>query len=275
MQSFPPENAPQQPLVVRAGSVLSAGAIAAVLASAPAALRMASESQGAAVAWIGLAACLTVPASLAVLLLRGARAGMRAFASDDPALTAWCLACWAIASLLVLTVLGAVLRATTHHHGLAGVTFALVGLVVLGAIAIALRRVAAIARASEPFARAAALGASLVTLVVALLLVALRVAKASDGAMLPGDSGALLVDGLAFLIAVGLCSRPELARVAWLAHAGIPLALGVVALGAALLTRDPALGAGIRTHAPLLSPLAALVDGAPMAPPARGSSAAD
>jgi hypothetical protein len=253
---------------VRAGSVLSAGAIAAVLASAPAALRMASESQGAAVAWIGLAACLTVPASLAVLLLRGARAGMRAFASDDPALTAWCLACWAIASLLVLTVLGAVLRATTHHHGLAGVTFALVGLVVLGAIAIALRRVAAIARASEPFARAAALGAS-------LLLVALRVAKASEGAMLPGDSGALLVDGLAFLIAVGLCSRPELARVAWLAHAGIPLALGVVALGAALLTRDPALGAGIRTHAPLLSPLAALVDGAPMAPPARGSSAAD
>jgi len=261
---------------MRAGSLLGAGTIAAVLASVPAALRIASESRGAAGAWIGLAACLTVPASVGVALLRGAREGMRAFATKEASLAAWSIACWTLASFLALTVLGALLRATTHHHGLAGVTFAIVGLALLFSIALTVRRVAAIARGADPFARAAILGASLVALVMAALLVLLRVAGAPGGAALPGSSSDLLVDALAFLIAVGISSRPELLRLPALGRAGIPLALGVVALGAALLSRDPSLAAGIRAHAPLLSPLVGLADDTPAEPsPPPGSSSAD
>jgi choline-sulfatase len=259
MPTFPPENAPPPlPLAVRAGSLLGAGTVAAVLASVPAALRVASESHGAAVAWIALAACATVPASIAVALLRSAREGVRSFAGQDMSLAAWSVATWALASFLVLTALGGLLRATTHHHGLAGVTFAIAGLACVFVTALVVRRVGAVARDSDPFARAAILGASIVALVVALLLVALRVARASDGATLTSSAGDTFVDLLAFAIAVGLFSRPELARASWLARAGVPLALGIVALGLALLTRDPSLAAGIRAHAPLVSPLAAL-----------------
>ncbi len=259
MPTVPPESAPPPPpLTVRAGSLLGAGTVAAALASAPSALRVASESHGAAVAWIAIAACLTLPASIAIALLRSAREGVRSFAGQDMALAGWSVASWAITSFLALTALGALLRATTHHHGLAGVTFAMVGLAVVFGLGLVVRRVAAIARDSDPFTRAAVLGASLVALIVALLVVALRVARASDGATLNAATGDMFVDVLAFAIAVGIFSRPELARASWLARAGIPLALGVVALGLALLARDPSLAAGIRAHAPLLSPLAAL-----------------
>jgi len=267
MPTIPPENAPRQPLAIRAGSLLGAGTVAAALASAPSALRVASGSHGAAVAWIALAACLTVPASIAVALLRSAREGVRSFAGQDMSLVAWSVITWVLASLLALTALGALLRATTHHHGLAGVTFAVVGLAFVFAAGLVVRRVGAIARDSDPFARAAILGASVVALVVALLLVALRVARAADDPTLTASTGDAFVDVLAFAIAVGLFSRPELARASWLARAGIPLALGVVALGLALLARDPSLAAGIRAHAPLLSPLAALTDGASTALP--------
>jgi len=221
-------------------------------------LRLASGSHGVAVVWLALAACLTVPASLAVALVRGARGGLRAFAREDGSVAAWSVVSWALSSLMALTALGALLRATTHHHGLAGVTFALVGLALALSIALAIRRIAAIARDSDPFARSALLGASLVALVVALLLVLFRAARVPDDAALTGATADTLIDSLAFAMAVGILSRPEITRAVWLARAGIPLALGVVALGLALLTRDPSLAAGIRAHAPLLSPLAAL-----------------
>ncbi len=41
---------------------------------------------------------------------------------------AWGIAVWAMTTFLALAAYGALLRATTHHHGLAGVTFALGGL---------------------------------------------------------------------------------------------------------------------------------------------------
>ena len=215
----------------------------------PSALRVASFVPSGPGTWIALAACATVPATLAVAVLRSAREGARTFASDDASLAAWSVGAWVLATFLALTALGAVLRATTHHHGLAGVTFGLVGLAMATFVALLVRRVAAIGRRAEPFTRAALLGTSLVALAVAALLVALRAARASDVAF-PPDTSDALVDALAFAIATGFLSRPALMGSTWLARLGLPLALGVLGLGFALLARDAPLVEAIRAHAP-------------------------
>jgi hypothetical protein len=247
MPSAPPP--PQPSLVFRAGSLLGAGTLAAMAASFPSALRVASFVPSGPGTWIALAACATVPATIAVALLRGARDGARRFAGEDASLAAWSVGSWVLATFLALTALGAVLRATTHHHGLAGVTFALMGLAVATFVALVVRRVAAIGRRAEPFNRAALLGASIVALGVAAMLVALRAMRASDVG-LPPAAGDALIDALAFAIAAGFLSRPAMMTSTWLGRAGLPLAMGVLGLGLALLSRDPALVDAIRAHAP-------------------------
>ena len=63
----------------------------------------------------------------------------------------WGVATWAMATFLALASLGAFLRATTHHHGLAGVTFAIGGLAVGGALALVVRRLMQMARGADPW----------------------------------------------------------------------------------------------------------------------------
>jgi hypothetical protein len=238
--------------------LLGAGTLAAMAGVFPGALRVAAAVPSGPGAWIALAACAAVPAILAVAVLRSAREGARAFAGDDASLAAWSVGAWALATFLGLTVAGAGLRATTHHHGLAGVTFAFVGLAIAVFVALVVRRIAAIARALDPFGRAALLGASIVALCAASLLVATRAARAAGGAEdlgLPLWAGDALVDALAFAIATGFLSRPAMTRAIWLARAGFPLALGVVGLGLALLSKDAALVEAIRTHVPWVQAL--------------------
>jgi hypothetical protein len=247
MPSAPPP--PQPSLAFRAGSLLGAGTLAAMASSFPSALRVASFVPSGPGTWIALAACATVPATIAIAILRSAREGARTFAGDDASLAAWSVGAWALATLLTLTVLGAVLRATTHHHGLAGVTFALVALAATTFVALVVRRVAAIGQRADPFRRAALLGTSLVGLGVAALLVALRAVR-SNGVELPPATSDALVDALAFAIATGFLSRPGLMTSTWLGRVGLPLALGVLGLGLALLSRDASLVEAIRAHAP-------------------------
>jgi hypothetical protein len=254
MHSAPPPS-PQPSLAIRAGSLLGAGTLAAMAGVFPCALRVAAAVPSGPGAWIALAACATVPAILAIAILRGAREGARAFAGDDASLAAWSVGAWALATFLALTVAGAGLRATTHHHGLAGVTFAFVGLAIAVFVALVVRRIAAIARALDPFGRAALLGASIVALCAASLLVAMRAAGSAEDLGLPPWAGDALVDALAFAIAAGFLSRPAMTKATWLARAGFPLALGVVGLGLALLSKDAALVEAIRTHAPWVKAL--------------------
>jgi hypothetical protein len=237
---------------------VGAGALAALVGSIPATARVAPVIVGNALgAWIALSACAIVPMTVAVALARAVRVGARTAAGPDSQLVGWAVATWAMTTFLALAAFGAFLRATTHHHGLAGVTFALGGLTIGGVIAVVARRLMHIARAADPLGRAALASCVIAVLVCTLFVVVVRVARTEDAAGLALSPSAL-VDALAFVIAAGALSRRTFAQVTWLAVAGLPLCLGVLALGWALLSREPALFEAIRAHAPLFAPMAAL-----------------
>jgi len=186
---------------------------------------------------------------LVVGFARSAREGARSIAGEEAPLVTWAIATWAIATFLALSSYGALLRATTHHHGLAGVTFAIGGLGIGALLALVVRRLAQMARDADPWGRTGLVVCIMGALVCALFIVVVRVAR-SGGAEVPP---VLLVDGLAFLTAAAALSHQAFARVAWLTVSGFPLALGVLALGWALLSREPALLDAIRAHAPLFT----------------------
>jgi hypothetical protein len=235
--------------------LLGAGTLAAVACVMPGALRVAAAGASGAAAWVALAACATIPATIAVAVARGARDGARAIASDDAALAGWTVLAWLLATFIALSAFGALLRATTHHHALAGVTFALGGVAVAAFLALVVRRLAAIARGCDALMRSAILGTTIVALAAASLLVVLRAARSSGDLGLPSWTGDAVVDALAFAIATAFASRPAVTRAPWIARLGVPLALGVVGLGLALLTRDPTLVEAVRAHAPWLQVL--------------------
>jgi hypothetical protein len=244
-----PQPEPHVPRVLRAGAAIGAGALASLVASVPAALRVASAPEahlGLAGTWLALAASSLVPCVVAVALFGGARRGLASFGGDGATRRALGFCAWLFASVDAMIALGAILRATTHHHALAGATFALVA---LGAIvllaAIARRLVAASAGWLESTAHAV-LGVIAATFAVVPLVAVLKIGRSSPGA-------GILVDALAYLIAVGFLSRPSLARRRILGIVGPPLAVLVLALGLSRLRGAPLDGA-VHARAPFLSP---------------------
>jgi hypothetical protein len=253
----PPDDAPPTAsLLARTGSLVGAGALAALLGSIPAAARVAPFAGGPVGAWITLGACALGPMIVVVAFARTAREGARTAAGPDSHLVGWAVTIWAMTTFLALAAFGALLRATTHHHGLAGVTFALGGLAIGAALALVARRLMHMARAAEPLGRSALVSSLFAVLVCTIFVVVVRVARAREGSA--DLAPAAVVDALAFVIAAGALSRRTFARVTWLAVGGLPLSLGILALGWALLSREPALLDAIRAHAPLFAPMAAL-----------------
>jgi len=253
-RSRPPES-PPLPFLQRAGSLLGAGAIAASLASVPAALRVASAASPLG-AWLAIVACILVPAITAVAVVRGARDGWSAFEGADAGVDAAGVVAWTLATLIALAALGAGLRATTHHHGLAGVTFGITGAAVGAVIALFTRRAVSLTKRASPPARFIVLGGAFASLIIVVVTLAARLQAVAP---FSPRASALLVDAMAFAIAVTLLSKRTFTRATWLARAGVPLSLGLFALGFAVLSRSPAVAAAIAEHAPAFAWLASLV----------------
>ena len=118
----------------RAGSSALIAAVWSGFAALSAALRVSSDGDVSAwAAWSFCTAC-TIPFMLGVIaLLRSARTGARAIGGDDGAAKAIAFAAWVLLMTGALARFGAVLREKTHHHALAGATFAL-GALVLGVV---------------------------------------------------------------------------------------------------------------------------------------------
>ncbi len=248
MQRGPEHDATTSP-VTRLGTLLGAGALASLAASVPAATRVAREAEGrfgVTGAWLALAAATLLPMIIAVGVLRGARRGAGLF--DAPHVTPRALGfvVWLLASTVALLFFGAALRATTHHHALAGATYALVGLVATVGLAAGASRLVDLAAGWGPIAQRLFLGGAVLLLVLVLSFLSFKVSRTSPAAV------ALLVDVLACFLAAGLASGPVLGGSRIFAALGPPLAAIVLLLGVGGLRAAPKLPAVVRTRAPLM-----------------------
>jgi hypothetical protein len=253
----PPKAAEAGSFIVRLGTAVGLGALAALAGAVPATFRVASvAADGPATwrVWCALAAGALVPMVAAVVVLRGAREGLRAFVGPGTGLRVAGAGLW-LASLLVgFTLLGRVLRAHTHQHALAGVTFAFGALFFAVASAVVCARVVALARGAPEFARRGLVIILGTAAVLALAYVGLRFVRAASHDAASYGAAGTVVDVLAFGLAAFFASRPSLIARRVIALVGPPVAVVVVAVGVATLRSAPMLDA-IGESAPAFAPV--------------------
>lgn len=232
--------------VTRFGTAVGAGVVVALLASLPAALRVVRDGQGPSLPLaLAALAALALPASvLAVGLVRRLRVGLRVAGVSGKSAFGTAVLAFSVVLMGTLSIVGAVLRAKTHHHGLAGTTFALVALVVGIFSGLLAARVGRVLAAASSGARRGAFVVALLAAFGTLALVGLRTANATD---LP--TAHVLVDLLALVVSAAVLSSPLLARAKGLALAGVPAAVAVAMLGISTLHARPALAASIAARA--------------------------
>jgi hypothetical protein len=247
--------------VLRVGAAVGAGAGAAIVCVIPAAMRASSEGEpGVGKALVALSACALVPMIASVVVLRGAREGLRAFAGPGAALRAYGVGLWLGTLLFGLSIFGSLLRATTHHHALAGVTYAFGALAFAVADALVCARVMAVARALPDRGRRVLLLALAVAVGILLFAVGVRFVRAASSDAASYAAAGTVVDVLAFVLAALFASR---ARLAWrrpLALLGPPVAVIVAALGIVAL-RDAPVHDAVVDRAPAFGPAADVLGG--------------
>jgi hypothetical protein len=254
--------------VVRVGTAVGAGTLAAVLASLPAAMRVAAAGVGGAAAaapspgraLLALAAASLVPMVAAVAVARGATDGLRAFAGRGAGLRGFGVALFLATMFVALSVFGSMLRANTHHHGLAGVTFAFGALALAVGDAMVCARVVSIVKGLSPAARRIVVMSVLAGVAIVVFGVVVRFVKAASHDEASYAAAGTVVDVLAFLLVAVFASRPWLARRRALAWVGPPAAVVVLALGVGAL-RDPAVHDAVATKAPAFAPLVDVLGG--------------
>jgi len=227
--------------------------------------------------WPSLVAATLLPMILSVLTLRQARVGLRAFASGDAKKRNASLAIWIGAFYFVLLASGTVLRAKTHHHPLAGATFALAaGAGAIFLVPVSLRLGAIFARWQNENRHMAVVSVAAILLVSALGFALVLTRTFPPGATLSPVVSANLVDVLAFVIAALLASSREFEARRVLALFGPPVAVAFFVLGARYLLATPAIGATIAQRAPAFGPAVVMLGARNEAPsePADGAAPA-
>jgi hypothetical protein len=211
-------------------------------------------------AWTGLAAASLAPMVGAVVVLRGAREGLHAFGGPGAELRAYGVVLWAGSLLAAFALLGSVLRATTHHHALAGVTFAFVAVAVAAGLALLCVRIVAILRQAPARVRrsvALTLGGCLL---VALGGIGMRFLHAASQEPTSAPAAGMVVDVLAFSLAAVFAARRSLASRRAVALLGPPVAVAIAALGFSALG-DASLRTAIDDRAPAFATLVDYVPG--------------
>jgi hypothetical protein len=242
------EDAAAASFVTRLGTVVGGGVLAAAASSLPAELRMGDGGSilRAIEQWLALAAILTPLAILVVAVFRRGRVGLRILAGSRAPLFAAAALWWAVLELGVLSVFGAVLRAKTHHHGLAGVTFAMLALVSgIGIGLVALRGVGMLLKMPAGGHRVALIIAASATFIV-VALIGIRTSRASGL-----HTAAAMVDSLALLVSAAIASTRAMARWRPLAVGGVPIAAAILLLGFACIRAEPDLKELLTEGAPV------------------------
>jgi hypothetical protein len=246
--------------LVRFGSGIGAALVAAAVAVLPAALRLNGDVDASALQiWTALLSLEVVPMIIAVLVLREARVGMRAFAGPDAGVKAVGVVVWLLLLFAVLVPLGAVLT-HAHQRALAGVTYAIGAVVVALGLAVVCGRATRIVCGFSPAGRRAAVVAAVTCILLAVVLAAFRLSRS---AAVSGGVGSALVDVLAFVLGALFASRAAFADRPRLAVVGPPAAAILVVIGISALRGPSSTIAGaLPEHAPAFGPLADVVCGA-------------
>jgi choline-sulfatase len=243
--------------VLIAPVALVAAPLAALIASAPAAARVADERIAFLAAWPAVAGLVGVPLAGLIAAMRLARRSIGDRKPSSAAALVWGAGVWLCLSLPADAVLAAIIKATTHHRALGGATFATFALVVNGVAVLAAWRFAASvlprlpARArSKDFALVVTLGAGMLVL-AAILLAALGAGGPSDAAF-ADRVDALLIDGSLAVAATVLAALwdlpPARAQLASWGGAGGLALLGSIALSS--LVQSPNLSKRVVEQAP-------------------------
>jgi hypothetical protein len=235
-------------LILRIGILVAGGVLSAGIGSLPAALRLGGEGSLATLLerWIILTALCLPIAVVAVAVLRRARVGLRQLLGERAQLLVIGVLWWSVIMLGLLAVVGAVLRKTTHHHALAGVTFAFFAVISGVVVALLARRTAAmLGRGGSKLQK---VGLTIVgsCAVVVLGLVLVRTGKSAD---LHAAAG--LVDAISLAIVALLTSSRAFTKLRPLAVVGLPIAILVLVIGLTLLRFDPKLHPLLAAGAPL------------------------
>jgi hypothetical protein len=225
----PDADSPRLSVMAQIGVALGGAALSSLACTGHAAVRLTPAGVSWPVAWLALAAAAFVPAF--VLLLALPRAMSVALASDPKAArTRWtAVFLWVAIMEMATWMVAKFLRQSTHHHALAGATFAVVAVVLSVAVGLfAVRLAWLVARLGDQVVRVA-----LVVSALAAVFVLAFLARAL------GDTARLtLIDGAAFVVAVGLASRASRVNDPKIGYVGGPIALVLFIAGAWLL-RSP------------------------------------
>jgi arylsulfatase A-like enzyme len=260
-----PPVAAEPPWFQRAGEACLRALAVVVLASVPTALRTAGAGGSFPGGWL-LGAGVLLPIVAAALIL--SRASGRGFhllvQAEGPRAAVLRIALWVGIALPLLEGLGAVLKATTHHRGIAGATFGVLGLVIVAGAALLAQRLVRLGRALVERGLApwipAAIGSAIG--VLPLLVVAATLGR-DPGEGAAASVRAAILDGAIVFVATALAASMELppmlrkpAR-----FGGVPLAV-VVFLGAAwLLSASPLLARAFKAGGGLPSTLLGVLEG--------------
>ena len=242
------DDAEASTFVTRLGTVVGGGVLAAAASSLPAELRIGDGGSiiRAIEQWLALAALLTPLAVLLVAVIRRGRTGLYILAGHRGPLFAAAALWWAVLELGVLSIFGAVLRAKTHHHGLAGVTFAMLALFSgLGIALLAVRGVRLLLRMPSSGHRVALMVAAAAAFLV-VALVGLRTSRAVGL-----HTAAAMVDTLALVVSGSIASSRAMARWRPLAIGGVPMAAFILLLGLACVHAEPDLKEVLAEGAPV------------------------
>ena len=233
----------ESPSLVKLLGALFASALAtALIAGALAAARL--QGASLALSFLVSSAAFALPALVVVALVRLAAASLGGPRNERfrPVLLALSLSS---ATLFVLALaLGRVLRANTHHTGLAGTTFAVIcAVLALGIVPLGIRLAGSMQRwqpARQGLLVAAASGATLIMLAMALARVhhAILAGELGFVAAVPADATTLLVLGV-------VVSLAQIGRLRPLAVLAPPLFVALLVVGVSVTRSHPDLSSAL------------------------------
>ena len=257
--------AAEPPWFLRVGEACFRALAVVLLAVVPTALRTAGAGGSFPGGWLVGAGVLLPMVAAALILSRASGRGFHLLVrTEGPRAAVLRLALWIGIALPLLEGLGAVLKATTHHRGIAGATFGVLGLIIVAGAALLAQRLVRLGRALVEGGLApwipAAIGAAVG--VLPLLVVAATLGREQGEGAAAGVRAAIL-DGAIVFVATALAASmdlpPRLRKPA--GFGGAPLAV-VVVLGAGwLIESSPLLGRALELGGGLPATLLGVLEG--------------